>query len=147
MTLQQWCFSYRGRLGRRDFWIWQGCWLLMLLLLFTLAGSGLLDTQTAAFCMVVSLWPASAVLVKRLHDRNKGGQWALLLIVAWMLMAGNWALLPTGAQWLAGRGVPTLILLCLLAELGGFAGTAADNRFGKPAQPVAFLPPSTPDYQ
>ncbi|WP_099349927.1 DUF805 domain-containing protein [Erwinia amylovora] len=79
MTLQKWCFSYRGRLRRRDFWIWQCCWLLMLVLLFTLAGNGLLETQTAAFCVVALLWPTSAVLVKRLHDRNKGGHWALLV--------------------------------------------------------------------
>lgn len=147
MTLQHWCFSFRGRLGRRDFWIWQLCWLLMLLLLFTLAGNGLLDTQTAAFCVVALLWPSSAVLVKRLHDRNKGGQWALLMVVAWMLMAGNWSMLPNEAQWLVGRFIPTLIMVGMGIELGGLAGTASDNRFGKPAQPVVFLRRRMADYQ
>ncbi|ADP10971.1 conserved uncharacterized protein YiiR [Erwinia sp. Ejp617] len=147
MTLQQWCFSYRGRLRRRDFWIWQFCWLLMLVLLFTLAGNGLLDTQTAAFCVVALLWPTSAVLVKRLHDRNKGGQWALLMVMAWMLMAGNWAMLPNEAQWLVGRIIPTLIPIGMLIELGGFAGTIGDNRFGKPAQSVVLLRRRMADYQ
>ena len=26
MTLQQWLFSIKGRIGRRDFWIWIGLW-------------------------------------------------------------------------------------------------------------------------
>lgn len=147
MTLQKWCFSYRGRLRRRDFWIWQCCWLLMLVLLFTLAGNGLLETQTAAFCVVALLWPTSAVLVKRLHDRNKGGHWALLVVVARMLMAGNWALLPNEAQWLVGRFIPTLILIGMLVEIGGLAGTPSDNRFGKPAQSVNFLRRRMADYQ
>ncbi|WP_455820486.1 DUF805 domain-containing protein [Pseudomonas cerasi] len=147
MTLQQWCFSFRGRLGRRDFWIWQVVWLLMLVLLFTLAGNGLLDTQTAAFCVVALLWPTSAVMVKRLHDRNKGGQWALLFIVAWMLMAGHWEMLPQDAQWLVGRFVPTLIMVGLFIELGGVAGTTGDNRFGKATQSVVYLRRRLPDYQ
>ncbi|GAB3422427.1 DUF805 domain-containing protein [Erwinia aphidicola] len=147
MTLQQWCFSFRGRLGRRDFWIWQATWLLLLVLLFTIAGQGLVDTQTAAFCVVALLWPSSAVLVKRLHDRNKGGQWALLLVLGWMLMAGHWAMLPGEAQWLVGRFIPTLILVSMLVELGALAGTPGDNRFGKPAQSVAFLRRRAVDYQ
>lgn len=132
MTLQQWCFSFRGRLGRRDFWIWQATWLLLLVLLFTIAGQGLVDTQTAAFCVVALLWPSSAVLVKRLHDRNKGGHWAML---------------PGEAQWLVGRFIPTLILVSMLVELGALAGTPGDNRFGKPAQSVAFLRRRAVDYQ
>lgn len=147
MTLQQWCFSFRGRLGRRDFWIWQAAWILMLVLLFTLAGNGWLGTQTAAFCVVALLWPASAVLVKRLHDRNKGGQWALLFILAWMLMAGHWTMLPGDLQWVVGRFIPTLILVSMLVELGGFTGTMGDNRFGKATQPVVFLRRRASDYQ
>lgn len=147
MTLQQWCFSFRGRLGRRDFWIWQIVWLLMLVLLFTTAGNGLLDTQTAAFCVVALLWPTSAVLVKRLHDRNKGGQWALLFVLAWLLMAGNWVMLPAEMQWTVGRFIPTLIMVGMLVELGGMSGSIADNRFGKPAQLVVFVRRRLPDYQ
>ncbi|MCO1591440.1 hypothetical protein ACNKFI_20215, partial [Escherichia coli] len=26
MTIQQWLFSFKGRIGRRDFWIWIGLW-------------------------------------------------------------------------------------------------------------------------
>lgn len=89
MTLQQWLFSIKGRIGRRDFWIWIAIWLVTMSALFTLAGSNLLNLQTAAFIIVCLLWPTAAVVVKRLHDRGKSGLWALLMILAWMLLAGK----------------------------------------------------------
>jgi uncharacterized membrane protein YhaH (DUF805 family) len=140
MTLQQWCFSYRGRLGRRDFWIWQAVWLLTTTLLFVLAGNDLLDTQMAAFGVVCLLWPASAVLVKRLHDRNRPGYWAFLVIVAWMLVAGNWSMLDGVLSWLVGRAIPFIIFVGLLLDLGLFRGTAGKNRFGAAALPVRYKP-------
>ena len=82
MTIQQWLFSFKGRIGRRDFWIWIGLWLAGMLVLFSLAGKNLLDIQTAAFCLVCLLWPTAAVTVKRLHDRGRSGAWAFLMIVA-----------------------------------------------------------------
>jgi uncharacterized membrane protein YhaH (DUF805 family) len=48
--------------------------------LFTLAGSNLLNLQTAAFIIVCLLWPTAAVVVKRQwqsRSRNRGGQCAL----------------------------------------------------------------------
>ena len=89
MTLQQWLFSIKGRIGRRDFWIWIAIWIATMSALFTLAGSNLLNLQTAAFILVCLLWPTAAVTIKRLHDRGKSGLWALLMILAWMLLAGN----------------------------------------------------------
>lgn len=89
MTIQQWLFSFKGRIGRRDFWIWIGLWFAGMLVLFSLAGKNLLDIQTAAFCLVCLLWPTAAVTVKRLHDRGRSGAWAFLMIVAWMLLAGK----------------------------------------------------------
>lgn len=138
MTLQQWCFSYRGRLGRRDFWIWQAVWLIATTLLFVLAGNDLLDTQMAAFGVVCLLWPASAVLVKRLHDRNRRGYWGFLVIVAWMLAAGNWSMLDGALPWLAGRAVPFTLFVGLLLDLGVFRGTAGENRFGATTLPVRY---------
>lgn len=99
MTIQKWCFSFNGRIGRRDFWIWMGLWALLLVIIFSIAGSGWVSLQTAAFGLVFSLWPTAAVLVKRLHDRNKSGWWALLVVLAWMLAAGNWSMLAEIWQW------------------------------------------------
>ncbi len=82
MTIQQWCFSFKGRIGRREFWIWMGLWLLAMLVIFTLAGKEWLPIQSASFALVFLLWPTAAVVVKRLHDRNKAGWWALLAVLA-----------------------------------------------------------------
>ncbi|ELA3326968.1 TPA: DUF805 domain-containing protein [Klebsiella pneumoniae subsp. pneumoniae] len=138
MTLQQWLFSIKGRIGRRDFWIWIAIWLVTMSALFTLAGSNLLNLQTAAFIIVCLLWPTAAVVVKRLHDRGKSGLWALLMVLAWMLLAGNWSMLPQVWQWGVGRFVPTLIIVMMLIDLGAFVGTQGENKFGKETQDVRW---------
>lgn len=138
MTIQQWLFSFKGRIGRRDFWIWIGLWIVSMLVLFSLASKQLLDIQTAAFCLVCLLWPTAAVTVKRLHDRGRSGAWALLMILAWMLLAGNWAILLGVWQWAVGRFVPTLILVGMLIDLGAFIGTQDANKYGKDTQDVKY---------
>lgn len=138
MTIQQWLFSFKGRIGRRDFWIWIGLWLVSMLALFSLASKQLLDIQTAAFCLVCLLWPTAAVTVKRLHDRGRSGAWALLMILAWMLLAGNWAMLSGVWQWAVGRFLPTLILVGMLIDLGAFVGTQDENKYGKDTQDVKY---------
>ena len=76
-----------------------GLWLALMAAAFTLANYQLVAIQSIAFFIVALLWPTAAVLVKRLHDRNKAGWWALLLIPAWMLAAGADA----GADLAMGR--------------------------------------------
>ncbi|WP_313109512.1 DUF805 domain-containing protein [Atlantibacter sp.] len=138
MTLQQWLFSFKGRIGRRDFWVWIVLWLVAMALLFILVANGILDAQTAAFMLVCLLWPTSAVVVKRLHDRSKSGLWALFMIVAWMLLAGNWAVLGGIWQWGVGRFVPTVIIVMLLLDLGAFVGTPGENKYGKDTLDVKY---------
>lgn len=138
MTLQQWLFSFKGRIGRRDFWIWTGLWLVGMAVLFILVANTLLDAQTAAFMLVCLLWPTSAVVVKRLHDRGKSGLWALLMILGWMLLAGNWAVLGSPWQWVVGRFIPTLIMVMLLLDLGAFVGTPGENKYGKDTLDVKY---------
>ncbi|MBB1202280.1 DUF805 domain-containing protein [Enterobacteriaceae bacterium 89] len=138
MTLQQWLFSGKGRIGRRDFWIWIGIWVLSMVVLFTLAGSGWLNLQSAAFALVCLLWPTAAVTIKRLHDRGKSGIWALLMILAWMLLAGNWTMLSGVWQWGVGRFIPILIMVMMLIDLGAFVGTQGENKYGKETQEVKY---------
>ncbi|WP_432699534.1 DUF805 domain-containing protein [Kluyvera cryocrescens] len=138
MTLQQWLFSIKGRIGRRDFWIWIAIWAVTMVTLFSLAGGGLVDLQTAAFMLVCLLWPTAAVTIKRLHDRGKSGLWALLMVLAWMLLAGNWSMLPGVWQWGVGRFIPTLIIVMMLIDLGAFVGTQGENKYGKETLPVRY---------
>ncbi|MEQ9770575.1 DUF805 domain-containing protein [Pectobacterium jejuense] len=138
MTLQQWCFSFKGRVGRRDFWLWMAIWVALMAVLFTLSGQNWLDTQSTAFGLVVLLWPTAAIMVKRLHDRNKSGWWALLLVVAWMLASGNWTMFSSIWQWGIGRFLPILIVVMTLLDCGVFLGTKGENRFGAAAEPFRF---------
>ncbi len=56
MTIQQWLFSFKGRIGRRDFWIWIGLWIVgHAAFCFRWRASNLLDIQTAAFACVPAL--------------------------------------------------------------------------------------------
>lgn len=138
MTLQQWLFSIKGRIGRRDFWAWMAVWLLAMMTLFIAAGRAWLELQTAAFALVCLLWPTAAVTIKRLHDRGRSGLWALLLVLAWMLLAGNWAQLGGIWPWAVGRLLPTVMLVMLLIELGAFVGTQGENKYGKETLVVKY---------
>lgn len=138
MTLQHWLFSFRGRIGRRDFWIWIGLWLVAMVVLFSMAGKDMLNMQTAAFMLVCLLWPTASVVVKRLHDRGKSGAWAFLFILAWMLLAGNWSMLGGIWQWGIGRFIPTLIMVMLFLDLGAFVGTPGENKYGKDTDEVKY---------
>lgn len=139
MTIQQWLFSFKGRIGRRDFWIWIGTWIVAMLVLFGLAYNNWLATQTAAFALVCLLWPTASVMVKRLHDRGRSGLWALLIILAWMLVAGNWSMLPSILPWVVGKLIPTVIFVMTLIDLGAFVGTQGENKYGKDTLDVKYL--------
>ena len=138
MGIQQWLFSIKGRIGRRDFWLWMVIWVVAMAALFYAVDFNLLASQTAAFMLVCLLWPTACVMVKRLHDRGKSGPWALLFVVAWMLLAGNWDMLNGTLQWAVGRFIPTLIMVAMIIDLGAFVGTQGENKFGKDTQDVRY---------
>lgn len=138
MGIQQWLFSFKGRIGRRDFWIWTVIWVLAMAALFYAVSFELLASQNAAFMLVCLLWPTACVIVKRLHDRNKSGSWSLLFILARMLLAGHWEILGGTWQWVVGRFVPVLIMVTMLIDTGAFIGTRGENKFGKDTLEVQF---------
>ena len=77
MTLQQWLFSFKGRIGRRDFWIWIALWIVSMVVLFSLESQKLLPDQIAPFALVCLLWPTAAVtVVTGLFCRGCGNGWS-----------------------------------------------------------------------
>lgn len=138
MGIQQWLFSFKGRIGRRDFWIWMVLWVVSMTLLFVLANNGMLDFQTAAFILVCLIWPTACVMVKRLHDRGRHGGWALLMVLAWMLLSGNWTMLDGTLAWAVGRLIPVAIIVVMMIDLGAMLGTQGKNRFGNETLEVKF---------
>lgn len=147
--------SLNGRIGRRRYWFG--------MVVIMLAGAGLTlpvmpsiysqnpflaiwqnTRQLGLYGLAVSLalfYPAIAVTVKRLHDRNKSG-WLTALL--WLPVMVNLAGSLFRPEWWLGNAwwIGTWILLEMAAvgfwffvELGFYAGTPGPNHYGPdPAQ-------------
>ncbi|PQQ27585.1 DUF805 domain-containing protein [Photorhabdus luminescens] len=139
MTLQQWGFSFKGRIGRREFWIGIGVCLALMFVILTIQGVNSLAMHYAVFALVLVMYPATAMMVKRLHDRNKQGGWSLLLLLAGLLVAVDWGGMAPFWQWGIGRFIPTLIIVMMVLDCGVFRGTDGPNRFGEATEKVDFI--------
>jgi uncharacterized membrane protein YhaH (DUF805 family) len=124
-----WYFlSMKGRIGRQEFGL--GLFGLVLIdMLVVRIGLKLdsgpryydvnppLDGSVLRTLLLFSLWPAAAILVKRLHDFNSSGRWALTILA-----------IPHLAHAL---GIPYWIFYLLVgATLTVLPGQHGDNRFG-----------------
>lgn len=117
VTAVKTCFhkfaAFQGRATRSEFWFFQLFLVLASLVLTTIdmvVGTGVLSLIFS----LVTLIPAIAVAVRRLHDTDRAGWWYLLLLV------------------------PVVGVIVLIIWFCG-AGTGGDNRFGDDplAQPAA----------
>jgi uncharacterized membrane protein YhaH (DUF805 family) len=135
--------GFRGRLRRRDFWI--GLILLLLVeivLSSAFAGvmrpTGATQLELAALWLALAIlvWGSAALIVKRLHDRDKSALWyplfGLAPVLAYQLgvvFSSNISNELSRAQlgfWLLGL----LLWIWALVELGFMKGTQGPNRFG-----------------
>ncbi|AOM42910.1 DUF805 domain-containing protein [Xenorhabdus hominickii] len=139
MTLQQWGFSFKGRIGRKEFWVGIGICFALIFILLTLHGMNILSMNYAAIGVVLLLYPTVAIFSKRLHDRNKSSGWVLLFVLAWILLALDWSVMVPIWQWGIGRFVPTLIFVMMILDCGVFRGTEGANRFGEMAETVDHI--------
>ncbi|MCC8372681.1 MULTISPECIES: DUF805 domain-containing protein [Photorhabdus] len=139
MTLQQWGFSFKGRIGRCEFWIGIGVCLALMFVILTIQGMNSLTMHYAVFALVLVMYPVAAMMVKRLHDRNKRGGWSLLLLLAGLLIAVDWGGMAPFWQWGIGRFIPTLIIVMMVLDCGVFRGTDGPNRFGEATEKVDFI--------
>ena len=112
LSMQEILFSFRGRIGRKTYWMFfMSMFIAFFALAFVVSFLGL-DESTLTIVIVVAyipvIWMSLAVQVKRWHDRDKSGWWVLI------------ALIPiVGSIW-------------VLVENGFLAGTEGRNRFGFP---------------
>jgi uncharacterized membrane protein YhaH (DUF805 family) len=145
--------GFRGRIRRRDFW----AGLLLLLLVeavLLLRFSGLmrptgatpLEEATVWFALVMLLWVSAALIVKRLHDRDKSAIWYPLFGLAPALCyhlgnvySGNISNVLSPAQrlfWILSG----VLWLWAIIELGFMPGTKGPNRFGNDPRDPATAP-------
>ena len=83
-------FSFSGRLGRSEYWLWQLGWLLALagtfLLVYVPFGSLVFLVMLCAY-LIAGL----SIEVRRWHDLDKSGLWyfiALIPFVGWLIKLG-----------------------------------------------------------
>lgn len=116
-------FSFKGRINRRTFWLFQLAIFIFSVVLLLALGGDTLDALSqnqkdeAALNALMSLawkinlvllWPKLAVDVKRFQDRDKSWYWIFIQLI------------------------PMIGPLWYLVEAGFIPGTQGDNRFGAP---------------
>ncbi len=142
----QFLFSLNGRISRSQFWL---KWFLPVIAVYVglglvmgaAFGGGSFRAAGAVFVLMlildlVLLWPNIAVMVKRIHDRNKSG-WIVLAFYVPLFLS-------IVARMSIGIGHPVavffnLIVLAVgiwfLIDFGFMRGTIGENRYGP--DPVA----------
>jgi uncharacterized membrane protein YhaH (DUF805 family) len=135
MTLINKVFSFKGRLRRRDYWLLSLALGLVIIAVMAPLFLGLkLDLQDkwVELLSLVFLWPSVALLVKRIHDRDKTG---------WMA-ANYWvpSVLSTGLSFIPEFGlgglkvildiITTVVGVWFLIEFGFMDGTQGRNAYG-----------------
>jgi uncharacterized membrane protein YhaH (DUF805 family) len=135
-------FAYRGRIGRVHFWLG---------LLATLAIAGFIAAMvegtfagvgeigrflSVAVIAGLVVWMHSAVIVKRLHDRNHAGWWYLFYGIAPPAFFFSAIQLHTAGELEVASILYVLSAVALVwavVELGLMPGTPGKNRFGPEA--------------
>ena len=69
------------------------------------------------FALLILIWPFAAITVKRLHDLNLSGWWALLALA-----------IPFAARLIVVN--PSTLLLLAFVLLASLPGSSGNNRFG-----------------
>jgi uncharacterized membrane protein YhaH (DUF805 family) len=149
MNLVKLFFSFRGRVNLAGYWLVSLTWTVLAAVLYyqwTASGvSGVpigvnhLVDAVLALVVIPPIASCLAVLVKRLHDRNKSAGWLLLFVVGPSVMEMVAPDLDSG---------PTVVLMFLsiaiwlwgFVELSFVPGTAGPNRYGPDPLGGALLP-------
>jgi uncharacterized membrane protein YhaH (DUF805 family) len=134
--------SFDGRINRKPYWL--GVLILVaisivIMIVVSLIGFGLQSRafQIIAFLIqLLLLYPSTALMVKRFHDRNRPGWFAALILVPLVLQGITNIMGITGdpldqgmldylfAAWLLIVGI------WFFVELGCLRGTVGDNQYG-----------------
>jgi len=155
MNLTQLLFSYKGRIGRLDGWVAGlavGAATSPIIPIFEFAAKGhsAVDPDTPHIPMgllglavlvfgLANFWVCFALIIKRLHDRDRTGWWVvwhfLTMLLAMILIkvaiatpkeqAPLWYVL-AGSAGIAAAAIS----LWLFVEIGLLRGTQGPNRFG-----------------
>jgi uncharacterized membrane protein YhaH (DUF805 family) len=96
MSTPQILFSFRGRVPRKVFWLYGvlGPLLVSVMAEMLLGIVGVSERRAEMLTTLLLAWPCAAVSVKRWHDRDKSGWWALVYLIP--LIGIVWTLIVNG---------------------------------------------------
>lgn len=123
-------FSFNGRLNRQGFWIGLGINFLFLFIFANFWKAPTASEPLSLLPLVVFGYTFSAVIVKRLHDRNRSAK-ALFMLLVPILCYGVSLGTQGVMQFLLGVLMPVFIGTMLLIEWGAFKGNPEENQYGK----------------
>jgi uncharacterized membrane protein YhaH (DUF805 family) len=137
-------FGFKGRISRTHFWLGLAItvaaeFILMWLLDVPFAPDRMQEFSVRlveAAIQIIVLYPTLAIAVKRLHDRDKPGSYALWLVGVTLVIALSNLLGVTGdprnMSWLDFLlGLSAIVIVfAFLIDLGFRRGTEGDNRYG-----------------
>ena len=143
--------SFTGRIGRKQFWIPFGLLCLAAFIVLMLSLYAVRETDMWVFrlnkvvVMLMFMYPALALLTKRLHDRGRPGHTIIALIVPWALHQLTNLVQITGDPLTLNSldlifiVVNTLITLWFVVDIGFRRGDVGANQYG--ADPVPVVQP------
>ncbi|WP_373778898.1 DUF805 domain-containing protein [Glaesserella sp.] len=137
MHWYQGLFSFQGRLNRQGFWIGAGINFVFLAIFANFILNPTAFTWLSVIPLIISGYSLSAVIVKRLHDRNRSAKALLMVLVPILCYAASHYAEGT-MVWLLGRMMPIFIGTMLLMEWGGFVGNPDANEYGKSGLSIRF---------
>ncbi|MEJ2818121.1 DUF805 domain-containing protein [Caulobacter sp. CCG-8] len=135
MNLLQKFFSFKGRLRRRDYWLCNlALGVAIGVIVFPLIIALKIQPEDPRFqaATLVFLWPSIAILVKRIHDRDKTGWMAANYWVPSLVSMGlSFLSDPEFAMWKVFVDIGTgMVGLWYLVEFGFMDGTHGKNAYG-----------------
>ncbi|HZT88541.1 MAG TPA: DUF805 domain-containing protein [Stellaceae bacterium] len=141
-------FSPSGRISRSQYWLRFFLPVFVIGLIIALLKGANGETHSGPFTtlgtlfQLLVLWPGIAMLVKRIHDRNKSGAlvWLLYGPLILLIVFGVAAIfaVTSGSEAASSLGVLSAVLGVIVAvvaiwffiEFGCMRGTIGENRFG-----------------
>ena len=94
MDLQYILFEFEGRINRSAFWLGTAIVWVVLIVAGVLFARNSSRLFIYGIVVLLSLWPALAISIKRWHDRNKSAWWVFIALVP--VFGTIWALVETG---------------------------------------------------
>lgn len=143
MNISDLFLSFRGRIGRRQYWIATGVVAVLALVLQWMLGVPIMSDPSSlrlriiAFVIgLISMYPTAAIAVKRLHDRDQPAMyvWVLMVALAVVLIGDLLGYFDdsTDLSFMSSIAIifVAVVALAFLVELGFRRGTPGPNKHG-----------------